>query len=85
MFIAGVDVVAAVTCRLVVFSSVCDQPPTPHYNWACAVDVVMQQHWQLVLEHLGGRSNLTQGIKLIKVWLAQRDLDKVRCCCLGVP
>ncbi|XP_050699179.1 nucleolar protein 6-like isoform X2 [Eriocheir sinensis] len=53
-----------------------EQPSTPYYNWACAVDVVMQQHQQLVMDHLGGKTNLTQGIKLIKVWLAQRDLDK---------
>lgn len=66
---------------LIVFSPVDEQPSTPYYNWACAVDVVMQQHQQLVMDHLGGKTNLTQGIKLIKVWLAQRDLDKVRRLC----
>lgn len=54
-----------------------EQPPTPYYNWACAVDVAMQQQQQLIMDCLGNKTNLTQGIQLIKIWLAQRDLDKV--------
>ncbi|XP_045117348.1 nucleolar protein 6-like [Portunus trituberculatus] len=53
-----------------------EQPSTPHYNWACAVDVAMQQQQQLIMDCLGSKRNLTQGIQLIKIWLSQRDLDK---------
>ncbi|XP_063886940.1 nucleolar protein 6-like [Scylla paramamosain] len=53
-----------------------EQPSTPHYNWACAVDVAMQQQQQLIMDCLGNKRNLTQGIQLIKIWLSQRDLDK---------
>ncbi|XP_068242070.1 nucleolar protein 6 isoform X1 [Palaemon carinicauda] len=49
---------------------------TPHCNWSSAIDVIMQDH----LEHIGinicQHSNLIQGIKLMKVWLAQRYFNK---------
>nr|XP_045581475.1 nucleolar protein 6-like [Procambarus clarkii] len=53
-----------------------ENPSTPHYNWACAVDVVMLEHFHLVRDCVSQHTNLMQGIKLIKIWLAQRDLDK---------
>ncbi|XP_071514441.1 nucleolar protein 6 isoform X1 [Panulirus ornatus] len=53
-----------------------EHPATPQYNWACAVDVVMQEHKSLILDCVSQHSNLAQGIKLIKIWLSQRGLDK---------
>ncbi|KAK3881250.1 hypothetical protein Pcinc_014302 [Petrolisthes cinctipes] len=52
------------------------QPPTPLYNWACGVDVFMPQHSRLIQTSLSPGSNLVQGIKLLKIWLAQRRLDR---------
>lgn len=53
-------------------------PLSPFYNWACGIDIKMEEHAQLVQESISQNLNVTQGIKLVKIWLAQRKLDKVR-------
>lgn len=52
-------------------------PLSPYYNWACGIDIKMEEHAQLVQESVSQNLNITQGIKLVKIWLAQRKLDKV--------
>ncbi|XP_042871815.1 nucleolar protein 6-like [Penaeus japonicus] len=52
-----------------------ETPMSPFYNWACGIDIKMEEHTQLVQESISQNSNITQGIKLIKIWLAQRKLD----------
>lgn len=54
-----------------------ETPMSPFYNWACGIDIKMEEHTQLVQESISQNSNITQGIKLIKIWLAQRKLDTV--------
>ncbi|XP_066977982.1 nucleolar protein 6 [Macrobrachium rosenbergii] len=49
---------------------------TPHCNWSSAIDVVMQDHFQHISDNISQHSNLVQGIKLLKVWLAQRNFSK---------
>ncbi|KAG7161793.1 nucleolar protein 6-like [Homarus americanus] len=60
-----------------------EHPPTPQYNWACAVDVVMPVHLSLIHNVVSQHLNLAQGIKLIKIWLSQRGLDKGEGCFSG--
>ncbi|XP_063610087.1 nucleolar protein 6-like [Penaeus indicus] len=58
-------------------------PLSPYYNWACGIDIKMEEHAQLVQESISQNLNITQGIKLVKIWLAQRKLDKGTGCMSG--
>lgn len=58
-------------------------PLSPYYNWACGIDIKMEEHAQLVQESVSQNLNITQGIKLVKIWLAQRKLDKGTGCMSG--
>nr|CAD7423699.1 unnamed protein product [Timema monikensis] len=51
-------------------------PPTPHHNHSTIQDLVStanQEYCRLALE---GHSNIKDGIRLLKVWLTQRKLNK---------
>ena len=54
------------------------QPATPHYNTAMLTDLVSQRHLEVAREALSDARGVKDGIALLKVWLHQRQLDKVR-------
>ena len=54
------------------------QPATPHYNTAMLTDLVSQRHLEVAREALSDAGGVKDGIALLKVWLHQRQLDKVR-------
>ncbi|MEE6518847.1 hypothetical protein FKM82_030139 [Ascaphus truei] len=53
------------------------EPPTPHYNNAVLCDLALEHH----LHHLSSAAadfpGMKDGIAILKVWLHQRQLDKV--------
>lgn len=53
------------------------EPPTPHYNTWVLQDMTLDSHVQLLSTVLGSASGLKDGVALLKVWLRQRELDKV--------
>ena len=53
------------------------EPPTPHYNTWLLQDTALESHVQLLSAVLGSASGLKDGVALLKVWLRQRELDKV--------
>lgn len=55
------------------------EPPTPHYNTWVLQDTALESHVQLLSTVLGSSPGLKDGVALLKVWLRQRELDKVRC------
>lgn len=53
------------------------EPPTPHYNTWILQDTALESHVQLLSTVLGSALGLKDGVALLKVWLRQRELDKV--------
>lgn len=53
------------------------EPPTPHYNAWVLQDMTLESHMQLLSTVLGSALGLKDGVALLKVWLRQRELDKV--------
>lgn len=53
------------------------EPPTPHYNTWILQDIALESHVQLLSTVLGSALGLKDGVALLKVWLRQRELDKV--------
>lgn len=53
------------------------EPPTPHYNTWVLQDTALESHVQLLSTVLGSGLGLKDGVALLKVWLRQRELDKV--------
>ncbi|XP_046399816.1 nucleolar protein 6 [Ischnura elegans] len=51
-------------------------PPTPHYNSSVLVDLTLRDNESIRNETLLNNQNLKDGIKLLKIWLHQRELDK---------
>ena len=49
---------------------------TPYFNWCCGIDAAMSWHSQELKSGLENKPNLLMGIKLCKLWLAKRLLDK---------
>lgn len=57
----------------------CLEPPTPHYNTWILQDTALETHMHLLSRVLGPAQGLKDGVALLKVWLRQRELDKVSC------
>lgn len=57
----------------------CLEPPTPHYNTWILQDTALEAHMHLLSSVLGSAHGLKDGVALLKVWLRQRELDKVSC------
>uniref|UniRef100_A0A1B6D0E1 Nucleolar protein 6 n=1 Tax=Clastoptera arizonana TaxID=38151 RepID=A0A1B6D0E1_9HEMI len=53
------------------------ETPTPHYNNSILEDMVVSKNETLRSEILEGNQNLKDAITLLRVWLRQRQLDKV--------
>lgn len=63
---------------LYIFSSTASpEPPTPHYNTWILQDTALESQMHLLSIVLGSAQGLKDGIALLKVWLRQRELDKV--------
>lgn len=61
-----------------IFSSTASpEPPTPHYNTWILQDTALESQMHLLSIVLGSAQGLKDGIALLKVWLRQRELDKV--------
>lgn len=58
-------------------STTCLEPPTPHYNTWVLQDTTLEAHMHLLSNVLGSAQGLKDGVALLKVWLRQRELDKV--------
>nr|CAD7260993.1 unnamed protein product [Timema shepardi] len=52
-------------------------PPTPHHNHSTIQDLVPTANQEYCRRALEGHSNIKDGIRLLKVWLTQRKLNKV--------
>nr|CAD7411264.1 unnamed protein product [Timema poppensis] len=52
-------------------------PPTPHHNHSTIQDLVPTANQEFCRRALEGHSNIKDGIRLLKVWLTQRKLNKV--------
>lgn len=53
------------------------EPPTPHYNTWILQDTALESQMHLLSSVLGSAQGLKDGVALLKVWLRQRELDKV--------
>ncbi|XP_038646615.1 nucleolar protein 6 [Scyliorhinus canicula] len=53
-----------------------DEPPTPHYNNAILVDLVMEKHLRFLSNAATDFPGMKDGIQILKVWLHQRELTK---------
>nr|CAD7569233.1 unnamed protein product [Timema californicum] len=51
-------------------------PPTPHHNHSTIQDLVPTANQEYCRRALEGHSNIKDGIRLLKVWLTQRKLNK---------
>ncbi|XP_015751379.1 PREDICTED: nucleolar protein 6-like [Acropora digitifera] len=51
--------------------------PTPHYNASILSDMFLEQHLHHLYKCLQDFSGMKEAVALIKVWLHQRELDKV--------
>nr|CAD7198663.1 unnamed protein product [Timema douglasi] len=51
-------------------------PPTPHHNHSTIQDLVPTANQEFCRRALEGHSNIKDGIRLLKVWLTQRKLNK---------
>lgn len=54
------------------------EPPTPHYNNSILCDTVLLSHLQFLSAAATDFPGMKDGIALLKVWLNQRQLSKVR-------
>lgn len=69
---------ASLLAASISFSSTASpEPPTPHYNTWILQDTALDSQTQLLATVLGSAQGLKDGIALLKVWLRQRELDKV--------
>lgn len=53
------------------------EPPTPHYNNAVLHDLALEQHFHHLSNCITDFPGMKDGISILKVWLRQRQLDKV--------
>ncbi|KAG8240268.1 hypothetical protein J437_LFUL015338 [Ladona fulva] len=51
-------------------------PPTPHYNSGILMDLTVHENEEILSNALSENQNLKDGIKLLKIWLHQRELDE---------
>lgn len=58
-------------------STASPEPPTPLYNTWVLQDIALNAHMHLLSTVLGSAQGLKNGVALLKVWLRQRELDKV--------
>lgn len=61
---------------------VCSPPgatelPTPHYNNSFLCDTVLESHLLFLSGVAADFPGMRDGVALLKVWLHQRELDKV--------
>lgn len=54
------------------------EPPTPHYNNSILCDTVMLSHLHVLSNAAADFPGMKDGVALLKVWLNQRQLSKVR-------
>nr|XP_039272633.1 nucleolar protein 6-like [Styela clava] len=57
--------------------------PTPHYNSIVLRDMLMVEHLKYLFESFSEYEGIRDGIKLLKVWLRQRELDQGTGCFNG--
>nr|CAB3264395.1 nucleolar protein 6-like [Phallusia mammillata] len=50
--------------------------PTPHYNSCILMDMLMESHLYFLYETSSDFQSFKDAVKLLKVWLRQRDFDK---------
>ncbi|XP_069780228.1 nucleolar protein 6 [Narcine bancroftii] len=53
-----------------------DESPTPHYNNSILLDLMMEQHLNFLFNVATDFPGMKDGIKILKVWLVQREFDK---------
>lgn len=53
------------------------EPPTPHYNSSVLGDLLPRAHLQFLSAVSSQCSAFADGVALLKVWLRQRELDRV--------
>lgn len=59
------------------FLSEITEPPTPQYNSTVVGDHLPRSHQQFLRAHCDQCPAFRDGVALLKVWLRQRELDKV--------
>jgi U3 small nucleolar RNA-associated protein 22 len=49
--------------------------PTPHYNASILQDITIEKNQRFIEQHLDGHDNVKNALKLLKIWLKQREFD----------
>jgi U3 small nucleolar RNA-associated protein 22 len=49
--------------------------PTPHYNFEILHDLIIEKNQKILAKEIAGHENVKNAVKLLKIWLHQRQFD----------